>query len=63
MGAAVVLGAVAAHEVFPTAGSSSADRLVMLVVLVTLGVAIYAVALRALGIVTLRELLAGMRAR
>jgi putative peptidoglycan lipid II flippase len=63
MGAAVVLGAVVAHNVFPTAGSSSSGRLVTLIVLVTLGVAIYAVALRALGIVTLRELLAGMRAR
>jgi putative peptidoglycan lipid II flippase len=63
MGAAVVLGTVVAHEVFPTAGSSSAGRLVMLIVLVTLGVAIYAIALRALGIATLRELLAGMRAR
>ena len=63
MGAAVVLGAVVAHNVFPTAGSSSSGRLVTLIVRVTLGVAIYAVALRALGIVTLRELLAGMRAR
>lgn len=63
MGAAVVFGAVIAHATFPTAESSSSGRLVLLIVLLTFGVAIYAVALRTLGIVTLRELLAEMRAR
>jgi putative peptidoglycan lipid II flippase len=63
MGAAIVLGAVLAHDVFPTAESSFSGRLVVLIVLVTLGLTIYAVALRALGIATLRELLAGLRAR
>jgi len=63
MGAAVVFGAVIAHATFPTAESSSSGRLVVLIVLVTFGVAIHAVALRTLGIATLRELLAEMRAR
>src|SRR5215475_4878753 len=63
MGAAVVFGAVVAHATFPTAESSSSGRLVVLIVLVTFGVAIHAVALRTLGIATLRELLAEMRAR
>jgi putative peptidoglycan lipid II flippase len=63
MGAAVVLGAVVAHVVVPTGESSFSGRLVVLIVLVALGIAIYAVALRALGIATLGELLAGMRSR
>jgi putative peptidoglycan lipid II flippase len=63
MGSAVVLGAVVAHAVFPTGESSSSGRVAMLIVLVTLGLAIYAVALRVLGIATLQELLAGMRSR
>ena len=63
MGSAVILGAVVAHAVFPTGESSSSGRLAMLIVLVTLGLAIYAVALRVLGIATLQELLAGMRSR
>jgi putative peptidoglycan lipid II flippase len=63
MGSAVVLGAVVAHAVFPTGESSSSGRAVVLIVLVTLGVAVYAVALRMLGIATLQELLAGMRSR
>ena len=63
MGAAVASGAAIADRLFPMAGSSSSGRLAFLIVLVTLGLAIYAAALRALRIASLKDLLADIRAR
>jgi putative peptidoglycan lipid II flippase len=63
MGAAVSYSLVAGNHLFAGAGTSPLGRLAMLCVLVTLGIAIYAAALHVLGVVRLKEIVAGLRTR
>jgi putative peptidoglycan lipid II flippase len=63
MAVAVALGLVAGNELFPTAEASSVGRVALLIVLVALGVSVYATALHTLGVAKFREIAAGMRAR
>ena len=63
MGAVVAYGHVAGHSHFPHLAASSFGRLVLLVVLVTLGVAVYLAALRVLGVAKLKDLVAAVRQR
>jgi putative peptidoglycan lipid II flippase len=62
MGTAITCG-VAVLRLFPAAQMSSPGRLILLIVMVTFGVAIYAAALHALGVAKLKEIVAGMRIR
>jgi len=61
MAATVGYGVVAGNHLFAEAGTSPLGRLVILFVLVTLGVAIYASALHVLGVVKLKEIVAELR--
>jgi putative peptidoglycan lipid II flippase len=63
MGVAVGCGLVVGNHLFAGAGTSPLGRLAILFVLVTLGIAIYAAALHVLGVVKLKEIIAGLRAR
>jgi len=63
MGAVVGYCLVAGNHLFAGAGTSPLGRLAILFVLVTLGIAIYAAALHVLGVVKLKEIVAGLRAR
>jgi putative peptidoglycan lipid II flippase len=63
MGVAVGYGLVVGNHLFARAGTSPLGRLAILFVLVTLGIAIYAAALHVLGVVKLKEIVAGLRAR
>ena len=63
MGVAVGCGLVVGNHLFAGAGTSPLGRLIILFVLVTLGIAIYAAALHVLGVVKLKEIVAGLRAR
>jgi putative peptidoglycan lipid II flippase len=61
MGAAVAGGVMAGHGLFPVLAGSAIGRLTLLAVLVTLGIAIYAMALDILGVAKLRQLIAALR--
>jgi putative peptidoglycan lipid II flippase len=61
MGAVVGYGLVAGHTPFPALAASSLGRLILLVVLVALGVAVYFAALQILGVAKLKDLAAAMR--
>jgi putative peptidoglycan lipid II flippase len=63
MAAAVVAGLIIVLRLFPGAETSSSGRLALLIALVTLGAAVYAGALRAFGVIKLREIVAGMSTR
>jgi len=63
MGAVVAYAHVAGHMQFPALSSSSFGRLVLLVVLVTLGVTVYLAALQILGVAKLKDLVAAVRRR
>ncbi len=63
MGAAVGYGLLVGNHLFARAGASPVGRLAMLCVRVTLGIAIYTAALPMLGIVRLKEIVAGLRTR
>src|SRR5262245_7486437 len=63
MGAAVVSGLIVVLRLFPVAKTSSSGRLALLIALVTLGAAVYAATLRALGVIKLREIVAAMSTR
>lgn len=63
MAVAVGYGLVVGNHLFAGAGTSPLGRLAILFVFVTLGIAIYAAALHVLGVVKLREIVAGLRAR
>ena len=56
MGVAVRYGLTAGHVLFPAAVVSAPGRLVLLMILVTLGLVLYAAALRALGVARLKDL-------
>jgi putative peptidoglycan lipid II flippase len=61
MGAAVGYGLIAGYDLFPAGEASSSARFTMLCVLVTLGIAMYAAALHVLGVVKLKDIVAGLR--
>lgn len=63
MGAVVASALGAGHRLFPALAASSLGRLGMLVVLVTLGVAVYLAALEILGVAKLKDLISGIRVR
>lgn len=63
MGAAVAFGLVLGHMLSPALAASALGRLVMLVVLVMLGVAVYLTALHILGVAKLKDLIAAIRHR
>jgi putative peptidoglycan lipid II flippase len=63
MGTAIVISLINAIRLFPAAETSSSGRLGLLIVLVALGAAIYAATLRALGVIKLKEIVAGMSER
>lgn len=61
MGAVVGYALVTGHALFPALAVSSLGRLGLLVVLVTLGVAVYLGALQILGVAKLKDLIAAVR--
>jgi putative peptidoglycan lipid II flippase len=63
MGAVVMYRRVADHALLLALQASPLGRLLLLVVLVTLGVAVYLVALQVLGVTKLKDLIAAMRQR
>jgi putative peptidoglycan lipid II flippase len=63
MGAVVAYGSAAGHRLLPAAAVSSPGRIAVLLILVAFGLAIYAGALHLLGVATLKDLMAGLKAR
>ena len=63
MGAVVGYALVAGHALLPTLSSSSFGRLALLVVLVSLGLAVYLVTLQILGVAKLKDLIASVRGK
>jgi putative peptidoglycan lipid II flippase len=63
MGAVVGAGLVSAHTLWPALAATTIGRVILLLVLVSLGVAVYAAALQVLGVAKLKGLIAAVRNR
>lgn len=63
MGTVVAYGLSAGHALLPALTASSLGRLALLIVLVALGLAVYAAALQFLGVAKLKHLIAAVRRR
>ena len=63
MAAAVALGLIATHALYPPPAWSAPGRLAILVVLVALGVATYAAVLHALGVAKIEDFATALRKR